>query len=666
LGVVPVTAERGGNPIVRGFSVQERMKSFCRLLVPCLLIAAALAWVGCGDDDENGEGKIPALPDEPTRQKMGWTHYANTSSVTGVYPTPDGAELWCATRGGVVMFDTDMSVFGRKYMTAEGLPDSNVQGLVAEAPGVVWFYTEGGGVARFDGGKCKAYDTRDGLGSDHVSSGFHGPDGAMYFAHYDPAGGYSVFSDQSWRSFEGKRIGDLEAVAGRSIGTSGLYSTVIHRDARGDLWLGTYGAGLAHRQGQLWLTYSTEEGLPSNRILALAEGRGGTIVCATTEGLAEWRRAEKRWIPIEGAPKEVAEGPVYALGFDDRNRLWCGVEHAVWRRDKGGRWTRLPAEGGLDGGPVRTIVFDGDVVWLGLDRAGGLWRYDGAEFKRFVSPSPISGDDVVAIAPGPGGVVWFGTAHGGLDVYAGDGWRHFGPPDFPTPNIRDLAYDGAAVLAATDAGLGRYENNEWKFFGREIPDQNVRVLLKASDRALWIGTAFAGAGRYDGVNWTFYGAKDLGSDNVTAIAEGQRGQVWFGTDSGLALKDGDKWTRWKASDEGLPADFVRALAVDGKGRVWMGTARGLARYEPKTNSWQRWRAERGKLLSDMVNDIYCAPDGSVWIATDQGASKLYHDQWWSVRGTDGLVSNRVRVIVPDPAGNGLWFGTAAGASHLKL
>jgi ligand-binding sensor domain-containing protein len=106
--------------------------------------------------------------------------------------------------------------------------------------------------------------------------------------------------------------------------------------------------------------------------------------------------------------------------------------------------------------------------------------------------------------------------------------------------------------------------------------------------------------------------------------------------------------------------------VDADGRVWVGTAKGLALYDPKTDSWRRWRTERGKLLSDMVNDVYCAPDGSVWIATDQGASKLFRDQWWSVRGTDGLVSNRVRVLVPDLAGNGLWFGTAAGASHLKL
>jgi signal transduction histidine kinase len=64
----------------------------------------------------------------------------------------------------------------------------------------------------------------------------------------------------------------------------------------------------------------------------------------------------------------------------------------------------------------------------------------------------------------------------------------------------------------------------------------------------------------------------LPSDRVRAIAQGQDGAMWFGTDAGLAKYDGRRTQA--VAIEGLMSKRILALRLDSDGALWIGTETG--------------------------------------------------------------------------------------------
>jgi len=56
----------------------------------------------------------------------------------------------------------------RTYTTADGLAALQVEHIVEDQEGYLWFATCTGGVSRFDGDEFRTFTTRDGLCSDLV------------------------------------------------------------------------------------------------------------------------------------------------------------------------------------------------------------------------------------------------------------------------------------------------------------------------------------------------------------------------------------------------------------------------------------------------------------------------------------------------------------------
>src|SRR5689334_18689234 len=81
----------------------------------------------------------------------------------------------------------------RTYTTADGLPNSQINRIVRDSHGYLWFCT-GGGLSRFDGYRFVNYGTDDGLANDTVYDILEGRDGQWWvatrrgLARFHPAG----------------------------------------------------------------------------------------------------------------------------------------------------------------------------------------------------------------------------------------------------------------------------------------------------------------------------------------------------------------------------------------------------------------------------------------------------------------------------------------------
>jgi ligand-binding sensor domain-containing protein len=64
----------------------------------------------------------------------------------------------------------------------------------------------------------------------------------------------------------------------------------------------------------------------------------------------------------------------------------------------------------------------------------------------------------------------------------------------------------------------------------------------------------------------------LPSIRVRAIAEAPNGNIWVGTENGIAIFNNSDWSNSSAV---LPDPFVTAIAFDKAGTAWVGTKKGL-------------------------------------------------------------------------------------------
>jgi ligand-binding sensor domain-containing protein len=127
----------------------------------------------------------------------------------------------------------------------------------------------------------------------------------------------------------------------------------------------------------------------------------------------------------------------------------------------------------------------------------------------------------------------------------------------------------------------------------------------------------------------------------------------------------DYWHVLTTENSGLPSSRVLSLARDDSGNIWFGTEAGLARYDQ--GRWQTFRAGDMGLVEDRVYALTTDSDGRLWVGTSSGAAVLDGETWGPLTtGTSGLVDNWIYTILVEPApeGDRVWFGTEKGLSRL--
>jgi len=125
------------------------------------------------------------------------------------------------------------------------------------------------------------------------------------------------------------------------------------------------------------------------------------------------------------------------------------------------------------------------------------------------------------------------------------------------------------------------------------------------------------------------GSGSLPSRSVYSIAVDREGQVWVGTNAGVAYFPNPSQVfsgninsikpifngRFLLRDE-----TVTAIAADGGNRKWMGTQRGVWLFDPfGENQIYNFNVSNSPLVSDQILDIEIHPTtGEVFFATDKG------------------------------------------------
>jgi two-component sensor histidine kinase/ligand-binding sensor domain-containing protein len=164
----------------------------------------------------------------------------------------------------------------------------------------------------------------------------------------------------------------------------------------------------------------------------------------------------------------------------------------------------------------------------------------------------------------------------------------------------------------------QYQIDHWSV-KHGLPHNSVNALLQTREGFIWIGT-MRGVARFDGIRMRpieSFATRVPHLRNVLALAEGNDGSLWIGTDGAGVVRYYRDTLYVYDTRHGFPSNTVQCLAVDRQGRVYAGTsAHGVEvlspPYLPATTTMV------SELEGRDVRDISVDRSGRVWIASTGG------------------------------------------------
>jgi len=165
-------------------------------------------------------------------------------------------------------------------------------------------------------------------------------------------------------------------------------------------------------------------------------------------------------------------------------------------------------------------------------------------------------------------------------------------------------------------------------------------------------------------------------NSVRAIVEDREGNIWFGTDIGLARYDGYNLRSYDTSRDdptSLTDSYILDLEFDDQDILWITTDSGLHRYNKDTDDFtvfQHDPNDKLSLSSNKVTALQYADNGSMWVATRKGLdlfditkSTFTHFQSQpNMTGT--LPDNNIRALLKSSS-NKLYVGTGKGLVYFN-
>jgi ligand-binding sensor domain-containing protein/signal transduction histidine kinase len=602
----------------------------------------------------------------------------------------------------------------KTYTIADGLARDNINRIVRDSRGFLWFCT-GEGLSRFDGYKFTNYGVDQGLPSRNIYDLLETRSGEYWIA---TASGICRFNPKG------------KPASAKSAGVS---------DAE-----------------QMFVAYFPEAER-ARWALDLYEDSGGMIWCATEGGLYRLEQLDHQWslrfvdIGIQAASIYDDSIIVYTLVEDDRGALWIGSYSGLFRRWADGRVERYTTRNGL---PQNTVLH------LLKDHSGRLWASssglcrlvsepnpdDTIVDRRFTKKDGLVNESITSIFQSSDGKLWVGTT-GGLNELVDEGRGGVTFHTYTTANglsangITALAEDRDGNLWAAVAGKGAAKISRSGFvtytaadgiqsstlysifkdlagnlclFGGKLENKVIEwfdgkrfhsVRPKVDSRLRnwgwgshqntfqdhtgeWWAATGEGLYRYPKVSVAelartppkaVYTTKNgLPSDEIFRLFEDSRGDLWIGSLGSTSI------SRWERATEtihnyppgnGMPFGVPTAFYEDREGNVWIAIytfaglhPNGLIRYSQGRAT--AFALSEG-LPSGFIFRIYGDSTGRMWLATSQNGLVRVEDplserpQFVTYTTVQGLSSNDVLDIVEDRWGR-LYLATGRGVDRLEV
>lgn len=580
--------------------------------------------------------------------------YATYGEAHGYGPFPTHAiaqdargVLWLASDNGLHLFD------GRAIVPLSlpaSLPSSLVSRLLPGASGSMWCLTGAGLLHALDG--------------HFVGPEFPGLLGKVLSAASPSPEILWVGTDQAlFRLLPGDRFEPVSGFSGRPIHSLWL-------NPQGDFIVGGLGSLTIGSKDGAPRHIDKTQGLSNEAITGVAKDRAGRI----------WFHSRRRLWSLSLEPFSLEEktadyqNPWFlSLTSDSEGRLWLGTTTSILVIDGEGppRREALPESHG-----VRSIFEDIEgSMWIG---SFGLHRILGrGQWRIFGKAQGLTTLSIWGITRDAEGTLWATTTKGLFRAQGKTG--QFEPVEAlnnKTLTTAAAGSDGALWLGCRGPEILRYQpqNGELSAYPLPLALADTRVIRLIQDREgrFWAAST---AGLYRSEDAQHLGQfirialpNEENAKHITDIMADSRGRIWFGTEKGVGVVEGERIRRFSA-DDGLSASISAFVTERKDGRICMtrGEIKGIRCffYENEIVRISDDFDRSSGLTSDTIYLMGTDLQDRLWVGSARGLDVIEGDKVVAAYDhRNGLPNDDINgwsMLVEDDGD--LWFGTAGGIAH---
>ena len=523
------------------------------------------------------------------------------NAVISVIQTRDGY-LWLGTLNGLVRFDGNHFTVFNEFNTP-GLNSDRIVYLFEDSHTNLWIGTDTAGVALVQDGKVKRFDL-----------GRAGYEGRLVSACEDTNGAVWLYTaDARLGRYQNGKLDVLNLPFNPL-----AICRMIISEKSGPLWIGEdWGMFSFHPANFHPPAFPVDQDIRAGKLDFILSGqRGGT-----------WRLVNGRVQKWSSTRLETDLGPY----------PWGNATVTSACEDKNGH------------------------LIVGTRGEGIFWYDTDGKSRQITREQGLSSAFVLSLCMDNEGNLWVGTDGEGLDRIKAKIFNT--PAEHRTWTAQSISGDGSGGLwtAFNYSGASCWKTNAVQDFGRDQGlDPNTWTVLVDHQQQVWVGTRFGRLFQFHADHFLPAPGAEILGGQIFALFEDHAGQLWAGTQNGLARWNGTDWKIYTTPD-GL---VVRAIAEDAGSNLWVGTeSRGL--YLFQAGKFISYQKEDGGLPGNDISCLYLDPDGVLWVGTaGHGLARFEKGKWTRYSTDNGLASNSIDYLIEDEDGF-LWIGSNAGLMRIQ-
>ena len=529
----------------------------------------------------------------------------------------------------------------RNYAAAQGVPQSQINGMMEDSNGYLWLATYGGGVARFDGQNFNVYTTLDGLLSNIVYDLKTDSDQNIWALHPQ---GVSRFDGTSFKTFSPNAD---------SIGHNMSRRLLVFDDTLLIMTSPGLLGKIYHDSVYYWNKPYQPESLIS-RIFQFASGE--LCILMTDARVFIKSREGNKNIGL------IPEGQMVYSGYRENDNLvlesyspddYSMMIHEVDLKTKTIRSSKKTSD--------FTVLFSNPAQherWL-MDEHNNLVKENTETNTREII---LTDRAINQILPDREGNTWIGSNGSGLFKYYHQDFTRVGSEKLV--GVMSVFQDKDALWAGSmNHGLWKLEQNKQVHYGE---NQEILGIVKGPDGTIWAGGT-TGLAKYNAAKDRFdwLTMKDgLAGNLIMAIRFDENGNMWIATGGGLSFYDGKKFTNYKTA-QGLLTDRLNCLYYSKKYKtLFMGNEVGMNTMHNGKIEAVRFK----EFANTTILSINPYRDSLLLIGSGGSGFAVYSPVTKKSRlitTHDGLTSDFIYFIVADDDDT-IWVGTEKGISRVVL
>lgn len=528
----------------------------------------------------------------------------------------------------------------KNYSINEGLPQSDVFDAIQDSIGYLWFATQGGGIAKFDGENFETFNQNDGLISNYVNTFYLQKDSLFIGTNK----GLSRKLNNRFTNFKTPKVHKIIALNQHIyLATEeGIYQykydyvVPVKVNLKIDL---SEIIDVSYKNAYYWIVTSKDvwkvKTLNQPKIIQKASQK-------EKDAIAYKQKALLNTITIDSSIKSITK----KVFIDKQKNTWLLTNGNGIYKSTSNNFTHFNR---VDNQNIRSITathFKNDTLWF-TDTNKNLYHTDSSRIKRAYKAN----FKTTAITTDRNNNLWLGSENSGIYIfrkeidtlhnlsfaierlYTGNG--------LPNNKIQNIHIQNDTVWVVTqNAGILKleydFENGFVKKIDRFNSNNGIKDIRITSsllhNNTIWYGTRNASLGKifnnsvthYSNINkqrtpisniafhnnrlyigtlgdgiWNADISKInaikqlntsfLSSQNIYQLIFDSNNQLWVGSEKGLdklELKNNDivKSTHFNANDGFTGIETSRSSAIKGEfGNLWFGTKNGITKYTPTEN-----------------------------------------------------------------------------------